>query len=97
MLFRLFFFYLITFTIYDTCFLFSRQMSDKSSYLISVTVNLEKKILYKGFHYQYCTNQESAILYEDFDHNSTSLKVLKLTKEELSRGKEIYIFLLLFV
>lgn len=62
-------------------------MSDKLSCLITVTMKLERKLLYQGFHYKYFTNQDSATTYQDFDHNSASVKVLKLTKEELSRGK----------
>lgn len=68
-------------------------MSDKLSCLITVTVKLERKLLYQDFHYKYFTNQDSATSNQDFDHNSASLKVLKLTKEELSRGKVNSIFL----
>lgn len=72
-------------------FLFSRQMSDKLFYLITVKVKLERKLLYQDFHYKYFTNQDSATTYQDFNLNTASLKVLKLTKEELSRGKVFFL------
>lgn len=81
------------FSIDYVCLSFCRKFSDKTSWLISVTVTLEKEFLFQeGFRYKYYTDYDSvaclATCEDYFDETcKPSFRKLKLTKEELSRGK----------
>lgn len=76
------------------CLLFCREFSDKTSWLISVTVTLEKEFLFQeGFRYNYYTDYDSVkclVTCEDYfaETCKTLFRKLKLTKEEMSRGKK---------
>lgn len=66
--------------------------------MISVTTKIERSQLFQeGFNYQYFTNRNTAtgqFLTERIFANKTTYRKLKLTKEDLSRGKNFFTFTL---
>lgn len=90
----------VRFFIDDKKILFCRELLKNMSWLISVTVTLEKQLLCReGFYYKYYSvldNAREQFTYEDYSGSSCrpAFRRLKLTKEELSRGKRYSFYII---
>lgn len=90
----------IRFFIDDARILFCRELLKNKFRLISVTVTLEKQLLcQEGFYYRYYTVLDDArkqFTIEDYSGFlcRPAFRRLKLTKEELSRGKRYSFYII---